>query len=136
MREADDVSAQLETEIQAAGSALLAETEGMIGRIFGNTSPHALTHFAWLVDAGIGVDEKRVAAFVDERERQVEGTPLADGDRAIAVYNLACAHSIAGRLDRARPLLRTAFKLRPDLADFALEDPDLTPLRYELPTLR
>ena len=136
VREADEVSAQLETEIRAAGSVLLVETEGMIGRIFGNGAPHALTHFAWLVDAGIGVDDTRVASFVDEHERQVEGTPLADGDRAIAVYNLACAHSIAGRLDRARPLLRTAFRLSPDLADFALGDPDLTPLRDQLPTLR
>lgn len=132
VREADEVSAQLEAEIRAAGSVLLVETEGMIGRIFGNSSPHALTHFAWLVDAGIGVDEARVAAFVDEHERQVEGTPLADGDRAIAVYNLACAHSIAGRLDRARLLLAEAFRLRPDLAEHAKEDPDLAQLREEL----
>jgi hypothetical protein len=136
VREADEVSRQLEAEIESAGSPLLVETEGMIGRIFGNSAPHALTHFAWLVDAGIGVDEGRVAAFVDEHERQIEATPLADGDRAIAVYNLACAHSVAGRLDRARPLLRAAFRLRPDLAEFALEDPDLVPLRDELPTLR
>ncbi len=135
VREADEVSLQLETEIQSAGSALLVEAEGMIGLIFGNTSPHALTHFAWLVDANVGVDPERVAAFVDEHERQIEETPLADADRAIAVYNLACAHSIAGRLDRARPLLRTAFRLRPDLAEFAKGDPDLAALRNELSTL-
>ena len=136
VREADEVNAQLEAEIQSAGSALLVETEGTIGRIFGNTSPHALTHFAWLIDAGVGVDAARVAAFVDEHERQIERTPLADGDRAIADYNLACAHALAGRLDRARPLLRTAFRLRPDLAEYALGDADLTALRDELATLR
>jgi hypothetical protein len=130
--EADEVSRQLEAEIRSAGSALLVETEGMIGRIFGNSAPHALTHFAWLVDAKVGVDAARVAAFVDEHERQLEGTPLADPDRAIAVYNLACAHSVAGRLDRARPLLHVAFELRPDLAEFAKGDPDLLPLRDEL----
>jgi hypothetical protein len=135
VREADEVSQQLEAEIQSAGSAMLVETEGMIGRIFGNSAPHALTHFAWLVDAGIAVDSMRVAAFVDEHERQLEGTPLADADRAIAVYNLACAHAVAGRLDRARPLLRDAFRLRANLAEFAREDPDLIDLRDEMTSL-
>lgn len=131
-READEVNEELQEEIRAGGSALLVETEGMIGRIFGNSAPHALTHFAWLVDAGVGVDPARVAAFVDEHERQLELTPLPDPDRAIAVYNLACAHAVAGRLDRARPLLQAAFRLRPDLAEFAKGDPDLIELREEL----
>ena len=131
-READEVNDELQAEIRAGGSALLVETEGMIGRIFGNSAPHALTHFAWLVDAGVGVDPARVASFVDEHERQLEQTPLPDPDRAIAVYNLACAHAVAGRLDRARPLLPVAFQLRPDLAEFAKEDPDLVQLRGEL----
>lgn len=64
-----------------------------------------------------------------------DGAPLPDADRAIAVYNLACAHAAGGRLDRARPLLRIAFGLRPDLAEFATGDPDLVELREELPTL-
>ncbi len=131
-READEVNEQIQAEIRSAGVALLVETEGMIGRIFGNSAPHALTHFAWLVDAGVGVAPTRVAAYVDEHERQLERTPLPDPDRAIAVYNLACAHAVAGRLDRARPLLREAFALRPDLAEFAREDPDLVELRGEL----
>ncbi len=132
VREADEVSDELQAEIRAGGSALLIESEGMIGRIFGNGAPHALTHFAWLVDAGIGVDAARVAAFVDEHEQQVERTPLPDADRAIAVYNLACAHALAGRLDRARPLLQEAFRLGPDLAEFARGDPDLVELHEEL----
>ena len=136
VREADSVDEELQAEILAGGSALLVETEGMVGRIFGNSAPHALTHFAWLVDAGVGVDPARVAAFVDEHERQLEQTPLPDADRAIAVYNLACAHAVAGRLDRARPLLRVAFGLRPDLAEFAREDPDLVRLREELTSAR
>lgn len=132
VREADEVNDQLQAEIRAAGATLLVESEGMIGRIFGNSAPHALTHFAWLADAGIGVDPARVAAFVDEHERQVEHTPLADPDRAIAVYNLACSHAVAGRLDRARPLLAEAFRLSPDLAEYAKGDPDLVLLRGEL----
>ena len=135
VREADDVSAQLESEIRAAGSSLLLSSEGMVGRIYGNSASHALTHFAWLVDAGIGVDEARVTAFVDEHEGQLVAAPLADADRGVGLYNLACAHALAGRLDRARSLLRTAFRLRPDLAEFAAGDPDLAALRDELPAL-
>ncbi|MGZ6214456.1 MAG: hypothetical protein ACXWMG_05845 [Candidatus Limnocylindria bacterium] len=41
---------------------------------------------------------------------------------------------MAGRLDRARPLLPVAFRLRPDLVEFANEDPDLLELRDGLPT--
>lgn len=135
VREADEVDAQLQAEIRAAGSAMLIETDGLVGRIYGNSAAHALTHFAWLAEAGIGVDGTRVAAFLDEHERQLDGAPLPDADRGIAVYNLACAHTVAGRLDRARPLLRVAFGLRPDLAEWAKEDTDLVELRLELPTL-
>jgi hypothetical protein len=53
----------------------------------------------------------------------------------VGLYNVACAHAVAGRLDRARPLLRTAFRVRPDLAEFARNDPDLVQLREELGVL-
>ncbi len=132
--EADQVNQRLAAEIRAAGSAILVETDGLVGQIFGNSGSHALTHFGWLVEAGIGLDEARVAAFVDEHERQLDAAPLADADRAVGVYNLACAHAVAGRLDRARPLLRIAFQLGPDLAEYATQDPDLIELRDQLPS--
>lgn len=135
VREADETAERLEAEIRAVGSAALVGSGRLVGKIYGNGPSHALTHFAWLVAEGIGVDEARVAAFVDEHEEQLLRAPLPDSDRGVGIYNLACAHSVAGRLDRARPLLRTAFQLRPDLAAFALEDPDLAPLREELPGL-
>ncbi len=135
VEEADKVDAELQAEIRAAGPATLTETDGLVGRIYGNSAAHALTHFAWLDEAGIGVDGGRVAAFLDDHERQLDAAPLPDADRGIAVYNLACAHAVAGRLDRARPLLRVAFGLRPDLAEWAREDPDLTELRGELAAL-
>ena len=133
--EADEVSKQLEDEIWAAGSAVLTTSGRLVTGIFGNGPFHAMTHFGWLVDAGIGVEEERVAAFVDSQERLLDAVALPDGDRGVAVYNLACALAVAGRLDRARPLLRVAFRLRPDLAEFAASDPDLTGLRDELPSL-
>lgn len=133
--EADAVSERLQAEIKAAGSAMLLASGGLIGGIFGNGGSHAMTHFGWLVDAGIGVDEARVAAYIDEQERLINVEALPDADRGVGLYNLACAHAVAGRLDRARPLLRTAFRLRPDLAEFAREDADLVAVRDELASL-
>ena len=134
-READEVSAQLVADIRAAGTELLTSREGMVGQIYGNSASHATTHFIWLSDAGIGVDTERIAAFLGDHELQLMKAPLADYDRAVGLYNLACAHALAGRLDRARPLLRDSFVLRPDLAEFAKEDSDLVALRDELGTL-
>ena len=133
--EADAVSAQLEAEIRSAGSVILIESGGLIGGIFGNGASHAMTHFGWLVDANIGVDQARVSAFIDVHERLLNVDGVPDADRGVGMYNLACAHAVAGRLDRARPLLQVAFRLRPDLADFAKEDHDLVELRDQLPTL-
>ena len=130
--EADKVTDELIAEIQRGGSAKLTETEGLVGQIFGNGAAHALTHFGWLAQADIGVDEARVAAFIDEHEGHLASPGLSDADRGVGLYNLACAHAVAGRLDRALPLLRTAFQLRPDLAEFAKGDPDLVELRPEL----
>jgi hypothetical protein len=134
-READEVGDQLVADIRAAGSELLTSREGMVGQIYGNSASHATTHFIWLSDAGIGVDSQRIEAFLDDHERQLREAPLADYDRAVGLYNVACAHAVAGRLDRARPLLRAAFGIRPDLAEFASGDPDLVALLDELPSL-
>lgn len=135
VREADETSDQLVADIRAAGTELLTSREGMVGQIYGNSASHATTHFIWLSDAGIGVDTGHVAAFLDDHERQLKDAPLADYDRAVGLYNVACAHALAGRLDRARALLPGAFRLRPDLAEFAREDPDLVALRDELGSL-
>ena len=133
--EADEVSERLEAEIKAAGPAILLASGGLIGGIFGNGGSHAMTHFGWLVDADIGVDEARVAAFVDDQERLIDVEALPDSDRGVGLYNLACAHAVAGRLDRARPLLHGAFRLRRDLAEFAREDADLVELHGEMASL-
>jgi hypothetical protein len=135
VREADEVGERLVADIRAAGSELLTSREGMVGQIYGNSASHATTHFIWLSDAGIGVDTERITAFLEDHERQLMHAPLADYDRAVGLYNVACAHALAGRLERARPLLRAAFGIRPDLAEYAKQDPDLVDLRDELEAL-
>lgn len=133
--EADEVSERLESEIRAAGSAILVASGRLVAGIFGNGPLHAITHFGWLTDAEIGVDEGLVEHFIEAEERLLDTVALPDADRGTGLYNLACAHAVAGRLDRARPLLRVAFRLRPDLAEFAKEDPDLIEVREDLPSL-
>ena len=76
-----------------------------------------------------------MAAYLDETQRIVEGGGLPERDAAVAAYNVACFQALAGRLDEARALLRRAFQLNPELADWAKEDTDLTALRDELPEL-
>ena len=133
--EADEVSERLVSEIMAAGAPVLIDSDRLVGGIFGNGPFHAATHFCWLLEAGIGMDPARVAAFMDAEERLLASTDLPDADRGTGLYNIACTHALAGRLDRARSLLREAFRLRPDLAGYAVEDSDLVALRGELASL-
>ena len=133
--EADEVSALLESEIRSAGPALLLESGRLIGGIFGNGPFHAATHFGWLLEAEIGLDAAGVEAFIGVEELLLASTDLPDTDRGTGLYNIACTHALAGRLERARSLLRDAFRLRPDLAEFAQGDADLVELRGELASL-
>lgn len=134
-READEVSARLESEVRAADPAVFRDNERLVGSTFGNGPFHALTHFGWLIEANVGIDEERVDTFINHEEQLLEATGLPDRDRALGLYNLACAHALAGRPERARPLLREAFRFRPDLREWSTQDSDLDALRAELPSL-
>jgi hypothetical protein len=133
--EADRVSEELIGQVAATDPALITEHEQLLGGTYGNGAFHAMEHFGWLVERAIGVDESRVAEFVDTVARQVASGGLPDRDAGAAVYNVACFHALAGRLDQARPLLRDAFRLRPDLLDWARQDSDLEGMRDELDSL-
>ncbi len=50
----------------------------------------------------------------------------------VLAYNLACYACVEGELAHARPLLREAFQLAPQLAEDAGDDEDLRPLWAEL----
>lgn len=134
-QEADEVSERLISEISATDPELLVRWDRLIGGTFGNGAFHAMEHFRWLEEANLGVDAARVSAFVEEVGDVVSRGGLPDTDVGVAMYNIACYHAVAGRLDDARPLLRQAFKLSPELADFAVGDTDLTALRGEIEQL-
>ncbi|HET7521232.1 MAG TPA: hypothetical protein VFK61_06815 [Candidatus Limnocylindria bacterium] len=135
VEEADTVSDQLLREVTTTTPDMLEQFENLLAGTFGNGPFHAMTHFAWLEDAGVPVDSGRIARFADTIEEGVRTTDLPARDAGTAIYNLACYHALAGRLDVARGQLREAFELRPDLADFSMADDDLIAIRGELPAL-
>ena len=134
VQEADEVSERLIREVLAA-DANEPDVSTLVNGAFGNGPFHAATHFGWLRDADVPINLDRVVAFARDLEAGVRDLELPDIDAGTALYNLACFHALAGRLDEARSLLRTAFARRPDLAEFSLEDDDLRALRAELPNL-
>jgi hypothetical protein len=132
VQEAEEVSERLNREIATSGQETFERFDRLISGTFGNGPMHAMSHFGWLLDADIGVDGERVATFVRELTPLIEAGGLPDSDLGTALYNTACAHTLAGRLDEARPLLQRAFQLRPDLVAFAPTDDDLLSIRDEL----
>jgi hypothetical protein len=133
--EAETVSERLIREISATTPETFARYDQLMGGTFGNGPFHAMQHFGWLEEANIGIDSGRVAAFIEELRAVVDQGGLPAFDGGTALYNIACYHALGGRLDEARPLLRQAFQMRPDLAEFSLGDTDLTALRGELEEL-
>jgi tetratricopeptide (TPR) repeat protein len=135
VQEADEVSERLVREVSDSHPDAIADFSQLLATTFGNGPFHALPHFAWLQDAGVPLDTARVERFAADLEDGLRAMELPDLDRGTALYNLACYHALAGRLEEARSLLRVAFAKRPDLGEFSLEDDDLKALRDELPEL-
>jgi hypothetical protein len=133
--DADGAHERLVGEVRAADPDQVRSGDHLLDGTYGNGIFHAQQHFVWLQAAGIGMDDARVAAFNEEAERVVRRAALSDRDRGTALYNMACFHALAGRLDRARSLLREAFGLRADLVEFAPSDSDLAALRDEIGAL-
>ena len=133
--EADEVNERLIREISATSAETFARYDRLVGGTFGNGPFHALQHFGLVEEAGVGADSARIALFLEELATVANTGGLTDSDAAIALYNIACYHALAGRLDEARPFLRRAFGLSPDLVQFSMDDSDLTALRDELEDL-
>ncbi len=134
-READTVSQRLADELTATDPQQLLANPDLVDGTFGNGAFHAQQHFSWLLAAGIGIDPARVLGFGEDIERMVRASALPDRDQAAAIYNTACFMAVNGNPDAARPRLRDAFALRPDLVEWAKEDGDLVALRGEIDAL-
>ncbi len=134
-RDADAESRRLADELAATDPERLLANPDLVDGTFGNGAFHAQQHFAWLLAADIGLDADRVLRFGDQVERMVRDSGLPDRDQATAIYNTACFMAVNGHPDEARPRLRDAFSLRPELVEWAKQDGDLVALRDEIDAL-
>jgi hypothetical protein len=135
VEEADQVTEQLVAEIQATDPEAIIANDRLLGGTFGNGPFHAMTHFGWLLEAGIGVDGSRVATFVDEVVERLRASTLPPAEVGNGIYNAACFHALRGDAQAARPLLRESFALNPELVPWSKQDSDLAALRDELDAL-
>lgn len=131
--EAEEVTQRLIDEILATDLEILLGNERLLGGTIGNGASHALEHLPAL--AREHGNEDRVIALSREVEGIIRGSAFPDPDKGAFLYNQACFHALGGRLDEARALLPEAFRLRPDLIEWAPQDSDLEALRDELPAL-
>jgi hypothetical protein len=133
--EADTVSQRLTDELNATDPQALLANPDLVDGTFGNGAFHAQQHFSWLLAADVGIDAQRVLRFGEDIEQLVRASALPDRDRAAAIYNTACFMAVNGHPDDARPRLRDAFALRPDLVEWAKQDSDLVTLHGEVDAL-
>jgi hypothetical protein len=135
VEEGDTVVERLVGEIRRADPGALRASERLIPGTFGNGLLHAITHFRWLLEAGVPLDASRVDAFVNEAARLVSAAGIPERDRAVGLYDIACHRALTGDLDAARPLLRRALGADPELVEYARNDTDLAALAGELEEL-
>jgi hypothetical protein len=135
VREADETTRRLVEGILATDPTAIRDSNRLIGGTFGNGVLHALQHFRWLREARTGIDEARMHAFADEAEALARAKSIPEADRAVGLYDIACFNALSDRTASARPLLVEAFRLRPDLVEYAPTDPDLTALFGDMPGL-
>jgi hypothetical protein len=93
----------------------------------GNGHAHVAQHLSsWLVEHGDAAGAETTALWAYTLETDLFPEP---GDRTVAEYNLACFYARNGRVDEALPLLGGALRSQPDLREWAMNDPDLAPIR-------
>jgi tetratricopeptide (TPR) repeat protein len=106
------------------------EEHPMSDRILGNSVWHPLIHIAdFHIKRG---DLEKAAQIQLSAVDKLNGLSVW---RANAVYNLACFYALNGMGEKAIPHLKEAFKLKPDLLEWAKKDGDLNSLR-ELPEFK
>lgn len=130
--DADATMADLIAEIRSASDDTMNEPR-MVGSIMGNGPEHTLLHLAPLADR-VG-SRTKILDLASQVEGIIDAGDWPPRPAAFARYNLACFHALAGRLDRARELLRRSLPNEEELRELAPGDDDLIALRDELPTL-
>jgi hypothetical protein len=130
--DAEATTESLIAELSAADDDTLVDAK-VVASILGDGAEHDLGHLPQIA-AIAGVDG-RVLGLADSHLATIDRGGWPSRPAAVARYNLACFHALAGNLDVARSLLRQALPGHDDLQTLAPTDDDLIALRYELPVL-
>lgn len=96
-------------------------------RLLGSAVMHPVFHYA-LIYQQLGMPQEALRL----QERMLLFLDAVSPSRAwlgVGRYNLACAYALQGERDRALEWLAEGLRLRPDLADWSKQDPDLASLR-------
>ncbi len=96
-------------------------------RIAGSGFIHPILHMTEYLRAS-----GRVEKSLGLSERAAEYSLHLSEDpewQGVVQYNLACAYALAGQRDKALNRLDEALRLRPDLAEWSQQDPDLASIR-------
>jgi tetratricopeptide (TPR) repeat protein len=105
------------------------QTQSQIWESVPSAIGHAGTHI-WSLYLDIG-DEGR-AMEAARWSAEMEGRFFTEPEQlAESRYNLACAYGRLGRPEKALPLLRESFAVRPDLIAHARKDTDLDRIRQD-----
>jgi hypothetical protein len=136
VRDADASVDALTDAIRLSAHDVLCECEGTVVGIGSSGTNHSLGHLMDVVTL-IGDDDAaaRYTGFAREVEGVLARRHLRPRDTGVMLYNMACHYAISGNLDEARRVLRLAFAQRPELVDYAPQDPDLEQLRGEITAL-
>jgi hypothetical protein len=123
--EADAASDELASQVAATPEAVLL-TGRLLEATFANGPYHTLEHLAATARAHGGTE--RVNSYARELRRMAARGDLPATVAGALIYNVACFYALGGQLEDARQLLPEAFRLRPDLREWAIQDSDLTAL--------
>ncbi len=105
-------------------------TGGEVWRLVpGNGHAHVAQHVSsWLAEHDDPAGAEATALWAYTLETELFPEPA---DKAVADYNLACFYARNARVDEALPLLGGALRSQPELREWAMNDPDLTPIRQD-----
>lgn len=123
------VQALAEDELRASDRYSWQSGQPVWRRIAGNGFLHPQAHLTqYYFEHGRGA----LADQMNEKDLPLlrELDDSADWQGTV-LYNMACFHSLSGRVEQALDGLRQAFSLRPDLAEYSKGDTDLDPIRQQ-----
>jgi hypothetical protein len=129
---AEAASSDLAARVRSADFSRPAMAAVLSGSL-SNGCSHPLEHlFSVTHDEAA---EQRLVALEGRLAEVVASGLLPDAVAGGTIYNQACRRAMAGQLESAREMLRTAFRLNPGLLEWAPQDTDVQALWGELESL-